>query len=424
MIMGSAICWRAIKCSSFKMKEILGMKTMCVQVRNYPRFYTTLSRVCLTSCTNYYRHYKTCDNNSHYATKPSHEKQSNLELQMTRFLDEFKTLDPVVNSVRIKQIRPIVSLIQSIDQVKSDMKSLEEMGTDKIEDKEMKSLCEEEIKTYQDELVNLEHKLATAIIQDEDQFEHCTEVMMEISAGVGGQEAMLFAQEVYEMYIGYGQHRGLDCQTVVFSTSEMGGLRQATLNLSGPDCFSYLKYEGGVHRVQRVPKTERSGRLHTSTVSVAVLPQPKDIEVAVAEKDLKIETKRASGAGGQHVNKTDSAVRMTHIPTGIVVECQEDRSQIKNRSIAMDKLKRLLYEAQFEEQETKCKIKRKVQVGRKTRNEKIRTYNYPQDRITDHRIHKTLYSVAEFMSGGSALHELIDEIRTHDYAFRIDQLLS
>lgn len=374
--------------------------------------------------------YRHCDikhiinSKQNYVSKPNQEKKSNLVNEMTKVMKEFDSLDPVIDSERTRQLKPLIQIIENINQVKSDMKSLEEINSDKSEDKEMRSLLEEEMDTYRKRLENLSEQFAEGIIQNEDQFEHCSEVMMEINAGVGGQEAMLFAQEILEMYVGYAEYRRWDRETVLLSSTESGGIRQATLHISGPNAFSYLKYEGGVHRVQRVPKTERAGRVHTSTVSVAVLPQPREIQVLIADKDLKIETKKASGAGGQHVNTTDSAVRITHLPTGIVVECQEDRSQIKNRSIAIEKLKHLIYETRFEEQENSCKLKRKIQVGRRTRNEKIRTYNFPQDRITDHRSHRTVYNVAAFMCGDASLHEMMDEIRAQDYAFRIEQLLS
>lgn len=230
---------------------------------------------------------------------------------------------------------------------------------------------------------------------------------MEITAGVGGQEAMLFARDLYHMYLGYLDYLGYDYDLLDHGVGDAGGTRHASLSVSGHEAFSTLRHEAGVHRVQRIPATEKAGRVHTSTVTVAVLPQPSEIEVSLADKDLKIETKRSSGAGGQHVNTTDSAVRIVHLPTGVAVECQSQRSQLKNKENAMRTLRARIYAKQLAEQQSTTRKLRKRQQGLGLRNEKIRTYNFQQNRVTDHRLENgTIYNLKGFLEGGEALSKL------------------
>lgn len=244
-----------------------------------------------------------------------------------------------------------------------------------------------------------------------------TSVIFEVSTGVGGQEAMLFASELFDMYCGYFEYHNWTADILLVDRTELGGIRHASAIVNGPAALERLQFEAGVHRVQRIPQTERAGRVHTSTVSVAVIPRPDDLDLNIKAKDLRIETKRASGAGGQHVNTTDSAVRMVHLPTGVAVECQSERSQIKNRELALKKLQAKLVEQFMSRQQATVTTTRKGQVGSSNRNEKIRTYNFNQDRITDHRLSAdgsgsgTVHNLADFLRGGDGLDALIEQLR-------------
>ncbi|XP_024407746.2 peptide chain release factor 1-like, mitochondrial isoform X2 [Desmodus rotundus] len=240
------------------------------------------------------------------------------------------------------------------------------------------------------------------------------DLILEVTAGVGGQEAMLFTSEMFDMYQQYAAFKRWHFETLEYFPSEIGGLRHASASIGGSEAYKLMKFEGGVHRVQRVPKTEKHGRVHTSTMTVAVLPQPAKINLVINPKDLRIDTKRASGAGGQHVNTTDSAVRIVHLPTGVVSECQQERSQMRNKEMAMKKLRAKLYSMYLEEETNKRYNARKIQVGSKGRSEKIRTYNFPQNRVTDHRINKSLHDLETFMQGEYLLDELVQSLK--DYA--------
>lgn len=276
-------------------------------------------------------------------------------------------------------------------------------------------------KKYTKALSTNEKELIDALytMTDDDCY---SSLILEVNAGVGGQEAMLFASELHDMYCNYIQHKRWTIESIQLDTTELGGMRQSSLIVIGPDAYDFLKYEAGVHRVQRIPATEKSGRIHTSTVSVAVIPRPDDMDITINSRDLKIETKRASGAGGQHVNTTDSAVRIVHLPTGVAVECQTERSQIKNKELAMKKIQAKLLQQQMEADFASTNATRKSQIGRRFRNEKIRTYNYNQDRITDHRIDDgTLHNLNGFLSGtDNSLDNLIRKIRQ---SFRKQELL-
>ncbi|ELU08755.1 hypothetical protein CAPTEDRAFT_144713, partial [Capitella teleta] len=237
------------------------------------------------------------------------------------------------------------------------------------------------------------------------------ELFLEVTAGAGGQEAMLFTLQLFKMYSNFSASKGWSFQVTMLDASDIGGTRKAGANISGPGAYALLKYEGGIHRVQRVPKTEKSGRVHTSTVSVAVLPQPDEIEVNISPKDLRIDTFRAGGAGGQHVNKTDSAVRVTHLPTGMMAESQESRSQHHNKDNAMRILKTRMYEQILDAQISSQHSSRKLQIGSKSRSEKMRTYNFQQDRVTDHRVGLNLFGIDRFMEGGEVLDDLLHQLK-------------
>ncbi|CAH1737361.1 peptide chain release factor 1-like, mitochondrial [Aphis gossypii] len=306
--------------------------------------------------------------------------------------------------------KPNVSaLISAIRLLKVDLQSLNEFDIEKEKDKEFGEQLQKEIKSHEEQLTKLELELLNSLVPNEEI--NCQDVMLEITAGVGGQEAMIFTLELFEMYNSFAHYRGWECEVADYCHTEMGGIRHACLMLSGSDCYSLLQHEGGVHRVQRVPKTEKSGRIHTSTVTVAILPQPTELDVVINDRDLIIETKRASGAGGQHVNKTDSAIRMHHKPTGVVVECQTDRSQIKNRKLALQKLRAIIYKKQLEQQQSLTRSARKQQVGSSGRSEKIRTYNFNQDRITDHRLSKSFHNLVGFLEGREYLDKVVIELQ-------------
>ncbi|XP_025407626.1 peptide chain release factor 1-like, mitochondrial [Sipha flava] len=312
----------------------------------------------------------------------------------------------------------VSALILAIRSIRVDLQSLKEFDTEKEKDEEFILQLQKEKESYEKQLNKLELELLNSLVPNINV--DCGDIMLEITAGVGGQEAMIFTQELFEMYNSFVNYRGWQSEVADYSPTDMGGIRHACIMISGNDCYRSLQHEGGVHRVQRVPKTEKSGRVHTSTVTVAVLPQPAELDVVINDRDLVIETKRASGAGGQHVNKTDSAVRMHHKPTGIVVECQTDRSQIKNRKIALQKLRAIIYQKQLDQQQLLTRSVRKQQVGSSGRSEKIRTYNFNQDRITDHRLSKNFHNLMGFLEGRDYLDKIINELqeRTDEILFR------
>ncbi|NWU28258.1 RF1ML factor, partial [Dyaphorophyia castanea] len=282
------------------------------------------------------------------------------------------------------------------------------------ENEDFRKLAETEIASCEEEIAELKQQIVLLLIPSEETDE--SDLVMEVTAGVGGQEAMLFTSEIFDMYQRYAAYKKWKFEVLEYFPSEIGGLRHAVASIAGAEAYKYMKFEGGVHRVQRVPKTEKQGRIHTSTMTVAILPQPTEMSLQISPKDLRIETKRASGAGGQHVNTTDSAVRIVHIPTGIVSECQQERSQIRNKEKAMQMLCAKLYNAKLEEETKKRNSARKIQIGTKGRSEKIRTYNFPQDRITDHRISRSVHHVESFMLGEEMLDEMIQTLREYaDY---------
>ncbi|XP_050080653.1 peptide chain release factor 1-like, mitochondrial [Anopheles maculipalpis] len=310
---------------------------------------------------------------------------------------------------RMLLLSNVVEMYEQRKIIVDNLHSLKELKDDK--DDEMVQLLKEEREAYGSILMRLDSEILNGILSMDDEEDYGS-LIMEVTAGVGGQEAMLFARELFDMYCGYVEYKGWEVEMLQTEDTDIGGTRHATTIITGQDAYRYLKHEGGVHRVQRIPATEKSGRIHTSTVTVSIIPRPDDFQVDLKDKDLKIETKRASGAGGQHVNTTDSAVRIVHIPTGIAVECQTERSQQKNREIAKEKLIAKLTQIELEARFSSTQALKKSQVGQSLRNEKIRTYNYNQDRITDHRIEGgTAHNLKGFLEGGEQLDELIEKLQ-------------
>ncbi len=280
--------------------------------------------------------------------------------------------------------------------IEEEMKSAEELLSSET-DKEMRDMLEEDYYSSKQKLADLTDELKILLLpKDPDDDKN---VIVEIRGGAGGEEAALFGYELYRMYVKYAEQNRWKTEEIDSNMTELGGVKEVVFSISGKGVYSKLKYESGVHRVQRVPDTESQGRIHTSTVTVAVLPEAEDVEVEIDEKDLKIDTYRSSGAGGQHVNKTESCIRMTHLPTGIVVTCQDERSQIKNREKAMKVMKSRLYDYYNTKYQNEYAANRKSLVGTGDRSERIRTYNYPQGRVTDHRIGYTIYTLQQFLMG-------------------------
>lgn len=290
-----------------------------------------------------------------------------------------------------------------------------EVLEDKSMDEEFRELAQEELKEYKTEKEELEEKLHVLLIPKDPNDEK--NVIIEIRGGAGGDEAALFAGDLFRMYTKYAEAQGWKTEIISANEPELGGFKEVVFSIDGLNTYSKMKFESGVHRVQRVPATETQGRVHTSTVTVAVLPEADEVDVQINPKDLKIDTFRASGAGGQHINKTESAVRITHLPTGTVVECQDQRSQMKNREKAMKVLAARLQDAAEQEAQASVAADRKAQVGTGDRSERIRTYNYPQGRVTDHRINLTLYKLDQVLNGD--MDELINALTAADQAAKM-----
>ena len=322
--------------------------------------------------------------------------------------------------LKSKEYADLKELISEYDQyleLEKEKESLEKMIQEEGPDSEYAAIAKNEIKGILEALEEKKKELEELILEEADSEDYKRNVIMEIRAGTGGIEASLFAGDLYKMYTKYAAKRDWKINVISSSESEMGGLKEIIFSVEGLKVFEYLRFEMGTHRVQRVPETEASGRIHTSAATVAVLPEAEDVEVELKAQDLKIDVYRASGAGGQHVNVTDSAVRITHMPTGIVVSCQDERSQHKNKAKAMRVLKARLFEAKKLEQEREISEKRKKQVGSGDRSEKIRTYNFPENRVSDHRINLTLYNLANILEGD--MDELINGLIEEDKKLKL-----
>ena len=314
-----------------------------------------------------------------------------------------------------KNLTPIVEKYKEYCKILSDKTDAEEILADKSTDEEMRELAEVEIEEAKPKLEEITEELKVMLLPKDPNDDK--NVIIEIRGGAGGEEAALFANSLYRMYTMYAESKHWKIEVLSINETELGGIKEISFNVIGEGAYSRLKYESGVHRVQRVPETESQGRVHTSTVTVAVLVEADEVELEINPTDLKIDVFRASGAGGQHINKTESAVRITHLPTGVVVECQDERSQYKNKDRAMKILRSRLYESMLEEQNEKIASERRSQVGTGNRSERIRTYNFPESRLTDHRIGLTIYRLESILNGN--LDEVIDALATADTAAKL-----
>jgi peptide chain release factor 1 len=314
------------------------------------------------------------------------------------------------------ELAPVVDAVQAYRAAQRELNDLTGLITDPSLDAEMRSIAESEKPGLETRRAALEQQLRIALLPKDAMDER--NVILEIRAGTGGDEAALFAGNLFRMYERYAANQGWKVEIVTASEGAMGGYKEVVAEIYGRGAFAKLKYESGVHRVQRVPDTEASGRIHTSTATVAVLPEAEEIDAAINEGDLKIDTMRSSGAGGQHVNKTESAIRITHLPSGIVVMMQEDRSQHRNRYKAMAVLRTRLYDLERQKLDAARAAERRGQVGTGDRSERIRTYNYPQGRVSDHRINLTLYKLPQILEG-EALGEIIDALVAHYQAAQL-----
>lgn len=315
------------------------------------------------------------------------------------------------------RIEPIALAYDKLFKLENDL-SASEQDLKKQSDLDMKMLFEEEIKVLKNEIESLEEQIKILLLPKDENDE--SNVIIEIRPAAGGEEASLFAGELVKMYTRYAERCGWQTEINDISETELGGIKEASFSIKGRGAYSNLKFESGVHRVQRVPETETQGRVHTSTCTVAVLPEVEEFELEINDKDLKIDTYRSSGAGGQHVNKTESAIRITHLPTNIVVCCQDERSQIKNREKAMKVLRAKLYDFYQSQMDNEYKQNRKNQVGTGDRSERIRTYNFPQGRITDHRIGLSIHNFSDFMDGNIAV--MIDALKAEDTRQKLESI--
>jgi len=316
------------------------------------------------------------------------------------------------------KLMPVTQRAKALEEIRKQKAGALAMSQASAEDKELAQMAEEEIKALTAKETVLQTELEELLLPGSE--EYSRDAIVEIRAGTGGEEAALFAADLVRMYLKYCEKKGWKTIIMESSPTDLGGVKQAIFSVEGTDVFKFLRFESGTHRVQRVPKTEASGRLHTSAATVAVLPDAEDVDIEIKTEDLKVDTYSAGGPGGQHVNKTASAVRLTHLPTGLVVACQTERSQHRNRDLAMKLLKTRIYEKQINEtKEVRDKIRR-TQVGSGDRSEKIRTYNFPQNRVTDHRINFSSHNLLVVLDG--ALDEMIDELNKKDREERLKSL--
>lgn len=337
------------------------------------------------------------------SNKLSEPDIANDQKQFAELMKEFKNLSPIIEKYKE---------YQSAENSFTEAKELLDSGN---LDKEFKDMVQIEYKESKEKMEFISEELKILLLPKDPNDEK--NVIIEIRGGAGGEEAALFANSLYRMYTMYAESKGWKQDILNTNPTELGGFKEISFSIEGDGAYSRLKYESGVHRVQRVPETESQGRIHTSTVTVAVLAEADEVELEINPSDLKTDVFRASGAGGQHINKTESAVRITHIPTGLVVECQDERSQFKNKDKAMKTLRSRLFEEKQKEQHDKIASERRLQVGTGDRSERIRTYNFPQGRLTDHRIGLTLYRLEDILNGN--LEEVLDALATADQAAKL-----
>ena len=354
------------------------------------------------------------------------------ENKLSRLQDRFHAVEAELSSgaagsVYVKlskehaELAPVIAIVDQYRSTAKQIAETEALIADPSVDSDMRAMAEEERAQLRENFTKLEHDLQIQLLPKDAA--DLSSAIIEIRAGTGGDEAALFAADLLEMYTRYAQLQGWKTELMDRSESDLGGIKDAVLEVVGHGVFAKLKFESGVHRVQRVPVTEASGRIHTSAATVAVLPEAEDVDVHIDEKDLRIDVYRAQGAGGQHVNKTESAVRITHLPTGIAVAQQTEKSQHKNKAHAMKLLKAKLYEMERERVDSARAAERKSMVGSGDRSERIRTYNFPQGRVTDHRINLTLYKLDKIISGDE-LGDVIDALVAQDQADRLSALES
>lgn len=327
--------------------------------------------------------------------------------QLRKLMKEYRELEPVVQNYQ--------AYLRAQDQLQQ---AYELLHSEDADDPEFRLMVQQELSENRQAVAELENQLKVLLLpKDENDGK---DVIVEIRGGAGGEEAALFAHSLFRMYTMYAQKRGWELEVLSANDTELGGVKEVVFSLSGNACYSRMKFESGVHRVQRVPETETQGRIHTSTATVAVMPQADEVDVVLDMKDLRIDTFRASGAGGQHVNKTSSAIRVTHLPTGMVVECQNERSQFQNKDKALEILRSRLLAQKQKQQQNEQNAARHGQVGSGDRSEKIRTYNFPQDRVTDHRIGLTLHNLSGVLNGG--LEPLLEELCAREQAQKLQAL--
>lgn len=322
-------------------------------------------------------------------------------------------------SKEVAELDPVVAGIKALRQLQAEMADAQLMMEDASAEPGMKGLAEEEFYALKERLPQLEREVQISLLPKDEADEK--NAILEVRAGTGGEEAALFAAELFRMYERYAALRGWRFEVLGVNDTGLGGIKEATAGITGRDVFARLKFESGVHRVQRVPQTEAGGRIHTSAATVAVLPEAEEVDIQIDEKDLRIDVFRSQGSGGQSVNTTDSAVRITHLPTNTVVQCQDEKSQHKNKAQAMKVLRARLYEAERSARDAERSADRKGQVGSGDRSERIRTYNFPQGRVTDHRINLTLYKIDKVMEG-EALDELVEALVAADQAARLAEM--
>jgi len=348
-----------------------------------------------------------------------------LDEKLTRVVSRYEELRDILAhdqkadiaklSKELAELDPVVERIQALKAARAELADAEAM----LDDPDMRALAEEEVERLKEAVPALEHEVKLSLLPKDEADER--NAILEVRAGTGGDEAALFAAELFRMYQKFAALKGWRFETMDVNETDIGGVKEATALISGRNVLGRLKYESGVHRVQRVPETESGGRIHTSAATVAIMPEAEEGDVQIEEKDLRIDTYRSQGAGGQHVNTTDSAVRITHSPTGVVAACQEEKSQHKNKAKALAMLRTKIYDEQRRKAEAERAATRKSQVGSGDRSERIRTYNFPQGRVTDHRINLTLYKIEQMMQG-EALDELVDALTAEDQAAQLAEI--